>query len=174
VPLQYSPVSQDGTQYLGVSALWDPVSSLWGDCTCGDLGVGVLGRQNCCTLLQDASRIRSGGVSRKQTRNIELLDHACGGCGVSQEIPPLESLLGSPIVPKKIEAEARASLKTCRALINRIEAGLSAEELIVNVSSAGELLFYLEFAASVLEKSAPRPRKRGQTAAEDRPGGVIA
>jgi hypothetical protein len=77
-------------------------------------------------------------------------------------------------VPKKIEAEARASLKTCRALINRIEAGLSAEELIVNVSSAGELLFYLEFAASVLEKSAPRPRKRGQTAAEDRPGGVIA
>jgi hypothetical protein len=113
-------------------------------------------------------------VSRKQNRNIELLDHACGGCGVSQEIPPLESLLGSPIVPKKIEAEARASLKTCRALINRIEAGLSAEELIVNVSSAGELLFYLEFAASVLEKSAPRPRKRGQTAAEDRPGGVIA
>jgi hypothetical protein len=77
------------------------------------------------------------------------------------------------MVPKKIEAEAKASLKTCRALINRIEAGLSAEELIVNVSSAGEL-FYLEFAASVLEKSTPRPRKRGQTAAEDRPGGVIA
>ena len=71
-------------------------------------------------------------------------------------------------MPKKIETEARASLKTCRALINRIEAGLSAEELIVDVSSAGELLFYLEFAASVLEKSAPRPRKRGQTAAEDR------
>jgi hypothetical protein len=52
VPLRHIPisqVSQDGTQYLGVSALWDPVSSLWGDCTCGDLGVGVLGRQNCCT-----------------------------------------------------------------------------------------------------------------------------
>jgi hypothetical protein len=71
-------------------------------------------------------------------------------------------------VPKKIETEARASLKTCRALINRIEAGLSAEELIVKVSSAGELLFYLEFAASVLQKSAAHPRKRGQTAAEDR------
>ena len=61
-------------------------------------------------------------------------------------------------MPKKIETEARASLKTCRALINRIEAGLSAEELIVKVSSAGELLFYLEFAASVLQKSAAHPR----------------
>ena len=66
-------------------------------------------------------------------------------------------------MPKKIEAETRASLKTCRALINRIEAGLSAEELIVDVSSAAELLFYLEFAASALKKSAPRPRKRGDT-----------
>ena len=56
-------------------------------------------------------------------------------------------------MPKKVEAEAEAVLENCRALINRIEAGLSAEELIVNVSSAGELLFYLEFAASVLEKS---------------------
>ena len=33
----------------------------------------------------------------------------------------------------------------------------------VNVSSAAELLFYLEFAASALTKSAPRPRKRGET-----------
>jgi hypothetical protein len=125
-------------------------------------------------MLQDASRIRSGG--RSLGSRIETWN--CLTClwrlrRVSRN-SSWESLLGSPIVPKKIEAEAKASLKTCRALINRIEAGLSAEELIVNVSSAGELLFYLEFAAFVLEKSAPRPRKRGQTAAEDRPGGVIA
>ena len=65
------------------------------------------------------------------------------------------------------------TLEDCRALINQIIVALSAEESL-DVSLATELLFYLEFAAFVLEKSAPRPRKRGQTAAEDRPGGVIA
>ena len=69
-------------------------------------------------------------------------------------------------MPKKVEAGA--ALANCRALINQINAGLSAEEPFVNVSSTAELQLYLEFAASVLEKSAPRPRKRGQTAAEDR------
>ena len=68
-------------------------------------------------------------------------------------------MLGSPIVPKKVEAGA--ALANCRALINQILAGLSAKKPFINVLSAAELLFYLEFAASALKKSAPRPRKRG-------------
>jgi hypothetical protein len=61
---------------------------------------------------------------------------------------------GGAIVHKEIEA--RAALENCRVLINQINAGLSAEEPFVNVSSAAELLLYLECAASALEKSAPR------------------
>jgi hypothetical protein len=56
-----------------------------------------------------------------------------------------------------------AALENCRALINQINAGLSAEEPFVNVSSAAELLLYLERAASALKKSAPRPREREET-----------
>ena len=59
------------------------------------------------------------------------------------------------------EVEAGAALANCRALINQTDAGLSAEKPIVNVSSAAELLFYLEFAASALERPMSRPRKRG-------------
>ena len=55
------------------------------------------------------------------------------------------------------EIEAGAALANRRALINQINAGLSAEKSLVNVSSAKELLFYLEFAVSALKKSAPRP-----------------
>jgi hypothetical protein len=62
---------------------------------------------------------------------------------------------------KKTEAEA--ALKTCRGLIDEIIAGLSAEKPFVNISSVAELLFYLEFAASALKKSAPRARKRRET-----------
>ena len=58
--------------------------------------------------------------------------------------------------------EVGAALENCRALMNQINAGLYAEEPFVNVSSAAELLFYLEFAASALKKSRPRPRKRGE------------
>jgi hypothetical protein len=62
---------------------------------------------------------------------------------------------------KKIEAEA--SLENCRALIAEINARLSAKKPFINVSSAAELLFYLEFAASLLKKSgAPRSRERGR------------
>jgi hypothetical protein len=61
---------------------------------------------------------------------------------------------GGAIVLKQIEAGA--ALENCRALINQINAGLSAEESFVDVSSATELLLYLERAASALEKSAPR------------------
>jgi hypothetical protein len=62
-------------------------------------------------------------------------------------------------VPKNVEAGA--ALANCRALINQIDAGLSTEEPLVNVSSAAELLLYLEFADSALKKSASRPRERG-------------
>jgi hypothetical protein len=54
------------------------------------------------------------------------------------------------IVLKKIEAEA--ALENCRALIDQIIAGLSAEKPLVNVSSRAELLLHLEFAASALER----------------------
>jgi len=50
--------------------------------------------------------------------------------------------------------EAKAGLKKCRGLIDEIIAGLSPEKPLVNISSAAELLFYLEFAASALKKSA--------------------
>ncbi len=49
------------------------------------------------------------------------------------------------------EIEAGAVLENCRALINQINAELSAEEPFVNVSSATELLLYLECAASALD-----------------------
>ena len=58
--------------------------------------------------------------------------------------------------------EAEATLENCRALINQIIAGLSAEEPFVNVSSAAELLFYLERAASALKKSVSRSQERGE------------
>ncbi len=64
-------------------------------------------------------------------------------------------------MPKKVEAEA--TLENCRALIDEINAGLSAKEPFINASSATELLLYLEFAASLLKKSeAPRSRERGR------------
>jgi hypothetical protein len=58
------------------------------------------------------------------------------------------------------EAELEAALANCRGLINQIDAGLSVKKLFLNTSSAAELLFYLEFAASALKKAAPRPRMR--------------
>jgi hypothetical protein len=59
--------------------------------------------------------------------------------------------------------EAEATLENCRALINQIIAGLSAEEPLVNVSSAAELLLYLECAASALKRSVSRSQERGET-----------
>jgi hypothetical protein len=52
------------------------------------------------------------------------------------------------------EAELEAALANCRALINQIDAGLSVKKLFLNISSAAELLFYLEFAASALKTNA--------------------
>jgi len=61
------------------------------------------------------------------------------------------------------EIDAEAVLENCRALINQIIAGLSAEEPFVNVSSAAELLLYLECAASALKRSVSRSQERGET-----------
>jgi hypothetical protein len=64
-------------------------------------------------------------------------------------------------MPRKVEAEA--TLEYCRALIDEINAGLSANEPFISASSATELLLYLEFAASLLKKSeAPRSRERSK------------
>jgi hypothetical protein len=68
------------------------------------------------------------------------------------------TILGSAIMLKQIEAEP--ILENCRALIDQIIDRLSVEKPFVNVSSAAELLLYLELAASVLKKATPRARKR--------------
>ena len=59
--------------------------------------------------------------------------------------------------------DVEAALANCRALINQINAGLSAEEPFADASSATELQLYLERAASALKKSLSRSRKRGET-----------
>jgi hypothetical protein len=58
---------------------------------------------------------------------------------------------------KKTEAEV--TLENCRTLIDKINVRLSAEEPLVNLSSAAELLLHLESAASVLKRS--RSREQG-------------
>jgi hypothetical protein len=52
------------------------------------------------------------------------------------------------IMSKEIGAEA--ALENCRALINQINAGLSAEEPFIDFLSAAEVLLYLELPASAL------------------------
>ena len=47
------------------------------------------------------------------------------------------------------EAEVEAALTNCRKLMKRIDAGLSVKKLSLNISLAAELLFFLEFAASL-------------------------
>ncbi len=54
-------------------------------------------------------------------------------------------------------------LESCRALIDRINAALSAEKPLVNVSTVAELLFHLELAASALKRTVSRSRERGET-----------
>jgi hypothetical protein len=63
-------------------------------------------------------------------------------------------LLGVAIMPNEIEAEA--VLENCHVLIKQIIADLSAEKPFADVSSAKELLSYLERAASALKKSVSR------------------
>jgi hypothetical protein len=57
------------------------------------------------------------------------------------------------------ETEAEATLENCRALINQITVGLSAEKPFVDFLSAAEVLLYLDFACSALKKSAPSPAR---------------
>jgi hypothetical protein len=54
------------------------------------------------------------------------------------------------------ETDIESILEKCRALI-KINTALSAEEPFVDVSSATELLSYLERVASALKKAGPRP-----------------
>ena len=54
-------------------------------------------------------------------------------------------------MPNEIEAEG--VLEECRALMKQIIASLSAEKPFADETSATELLFYLERAASALKKS---------------------
>ena len=61
------------------------------------------------------------------------------------------------------ETDVEAALANCRALINQINAGLSAKEPFVDVSSATEFLSCLESATSALKRSVSRSRKRGET-----------
>jgi hypothetical protein len=61
------------------------------------------------------------------------------------------------------ETDVEATLENCRALINQINAGLSAEEAFVDASSARELLFYLERATSAFKRSVSRSRERDGT-----------
>jgi hypothetical protein len=53
--------------------------------------------------------------------------------------------------------ETQAALENCRTLIDQINGRLSAEEPFVNVSSAAELLLYLELAASALKETRQIP-----------------
>jgi hypothetical protein len=55
------------------------------------------------------------------------------------------------------EIEAEATLENCRALIDQVIAGLSAEKPFVSASSAAELLLHLELAASALRSPRTMP-----------------
>jgi hypothetical protein len=57
------------------------------------------------------------------------------------------------------ETDAEATLKNCRALIDEIDARLSAKKLFINVSSAAELLLYLEFALLFSKSLEPHARE---------------
>jgi hypothetical protein len=55
------------------------------------------------------------------------------------------------------EIDVEAVLEKCRALIEQINAGLSAEEpILLDLSSLAELLSHLESAASALRKATRR------------------
>jgi hypothetical protein len=72
---------------------------------------------------------------------------------------PGKGWMKDAIMLKEIEAEP--AIENCRALIDQIDAGLSAEGLFGDASSGVDLLLnlelYLEHAASALEKSLSRP-----------------
>jgi hypothetical protein len=57
------------------------------------------------------------------------------------------------------ETEAEATLENCRALINQITVGLSAEKPFVDFLSAAEVVLYLDFACSALNKVRTPPAR---------------
>jgi hypothetical protein len=58
------------------------------------------------------------------------------------------------------EIAAEAALENCRALIEQINAALSAEKPFVNASTEAALLLHLELAASALKSALKRPPRR--------------
>jgi hypothetical protein len=54
------------------------------------------------------------------------------------------------------EIDVEAVLERCRALIEQIDAALSAEEPLLDISAIAELLSHLESAASALTKATRR------------------
>jgi hypothetical protein len=80
-----------------------------------------------------------------------LLDVPKNDCCFDRLSKALSIPDGIYIVSKEIEAEA--VLENCRALIDQVIAGLSAEKPFINVSSAEELLLHRESAASALKRS---------------------
>jgi hypothetical protein len=122
-------------------------------------GVGV------CTGPNYQKRNRKG-TNRAQKQGGDLLEHptevlvqisSLSFCKPQVSLLAHISLCRGSNMLKKIEAEA--SLENCRALIKQINAGLSAEEPFMNVSSAAEVVFYLEFAASLLKSLEPHARE---------------
>ena len=79
-----------------------------------------------------------------------------------------EGWMKDAIMLKKIEAEA--AIENCRALIDQIDAGLSAEGPFGDVSSGVDLLLnlelHLERAASALKKAAPLSQEHEETKIE--------
>jgi hypothetical protein len=56
-----------------------------------------------------------------------------------------------------IDSSSQLASQAADRAINQIDAGLSAEVPFINVSSAAELLLYLELAASTLEETRQIP-----------------
>jgi hypothetical protein len=54
------------------------------------------------------------------------------------------------------EIDVEAVLERCRALIEQIDAALSAEEPLLDISAIAELLSHLESAASALTRATRR------------------
>ena len=62
------------------------------------------------------------------------------------------------------EIGAEAAFENCRVLVKQMNAVLSAKKpLVVNASTAAELLLHLESAASALRKSARACESEGKT-----------
>jgi hypothetical protein len=114
---------------------WDPNPST-GTLVPGRLGPCIGGMGFCPNL-----------TYRKCAQALQRQDASLGPCRYPT-VRPKPCWMEVAIVLDKIEAGA--VLENCHALINQMNARLSAEEPFVDVSSATEVLSYLERAASVL------------------------